>query len=190
MPVNAVLDLALADGLNQAPLAGAGWRVTCLEVPVVTELGTVVCDVVLFNEAAGHPLVVEARSGANIEPEQARKLSAIDPQALILAGGITVPRAVPLRRETMFACLAENAGRIIQGLTAAELALPVLAVDESQTRLAASAPATSGLRAALGKPVAWRYPVASIIPFDHESPRPAAVRRACAVERGRRRAGR
>ncbi len=107
-PVNAVLDLALADGLNPAPLAGAGWRVTCLEVPVVTELGTVVCDVVLFNETAGHLLVVEAKPGANIDPGQARKLSAIDPQTLIIAGGITVPRAVPLRREAMFACLAEN----------------------------------------------------------------------------------
>jgi hypothetical protein len=31
VPVNAILDLALADGLNPAPLADAGWAVAALE---------------------------------------------------------------------------------------------------------------------------------------------------------------
>jgi len=65
MPTNAVLDLALADGPNPAPLAAAGWQVVCLEVPVLTELGTVVCDVVLFNVGTTEPRVVILRS-----PEQ------------------------------------------------------------------------------------------------------------------------
>jgi hypothetical protein len=68
VPVNAVLDLALADGLNPAPLAAAGWGVAALEVPVRVGAETVVCDVVLFNPAAGHLLVAEAKSGANLEP--------------------------------------------------------------------------------------------------------------------------
>ena len=129
MPTNAVLDLALADGLNPAPLAAAGWQVVCLEVPVLTELGTVVCDVVLFNVGTGHLLVVEAKSGANIEPDQARKLAAIDPQALIIAGGVTVPQAVRPTCEVLFACLARHATRITQGLAAAGLSTPALAVD-------------------------------------------------------------
>jgi hypothetical protein len=49
VPVNAILDLALADGLNPAPLADAGWAVAALEVPVRVNGETVVCDVVLFN---------------------------------------------------------------------------------------------------------------------------------------------
>jgi hypothetical protein len=48
VPVNAILDLALADGLNPAPLADAGWAVAALEVPVRVSRETVVCDVVLF----------------------------------------------------------------------------------------------------------------------------------------------
>jgi hypothetical protein len=170
IPINAVLDLALADGLNPAPLALAGWRVVCLEVPVLTDLGIVVCDVVLFNDASGHLLVVEAKSGANIEPDQARKLAAVDAQALIIAGGITVPRAVRLFCEPMYVCLEQHAGRIAKGIAAVGLRIPVLAVDETQARLVDPSFASAALAGALGEAVRWTHPIAGIIPFDHESP--------------------
>lgn len=170
VPVNAVLDLALADGLNPAPLAIAGWRVVCLETPVKTALGTVVCDVVLFNASTGHLLVAEAKSGANIEEAQARKLAVIDPVTLVSAGGITIPQAVQLRREAMFVCLAEHVDRITLGVAAAELAIPVLAVDTEGARLANPALASYELAAAFGEVTLWTHPVARIIPFDHESP--------------------
>jgi hypothetical protein len=124
VPVNAVLDLSLADGLNPAPLAGAGWAVAALEVPVRVGLGTVVCDIVLFNAGAGHLLVVEVKSGANLEPEQGRKLTALTPGLLILAGGITVPQPVSLQCEVLYACLAENADRIALGADEAASACP------------------------------------------------------------------
>lgn len=170
MPINAVLDLALADGLNPSPLALAGWRVVCLEVPVLTELGTVVCDVVLFNAGIGHLLVVEAKSGANIEEEQARKLAVIDPQALIIAGGITIPQAVRLRCEALFACLARYAARIKKGVIAAGLTTPVLTVDANRAQLADPTLASAELAAALSEATVWSHPIARIIPFDHESP--------------------
>jgi len=170
MPINAVLDLALADGLNPAPLAAAGWRAACLEVPVSTEFGTVVCDVVLFNAGTGHLLVVEAKSGANIEEDQARKLVAIEPQALIIAGGITIPQAVQLRCEALFACLARHASRITKGVTAAGLTTPVLTVDANWAKLADPAQASAELAAALSDATVWTHPIARIIPFDHESP--------------------
>ena len=144
MPTNAVLDLALADGLNPAPLAVAGWQVVCLEVPVLTELGTVVCDVVLFNAKIGHLLVVEAKSGANIEPDQARKLAAIDPQALIIAGGVTVPHAVRLRCEVLYACLARGMQRASpRGWQRLGSPLPVLAVDANAAHLVDQAMASA-----------------------------------------------
>jgi hypothetical protein len=80
MPINAVLDLAQADNFNPAPLATSGWAVKALEVPIQTEHGVWVCDVALFNEATGHLLGVEGKSGANIEPPQARKVLNVDPQ--------------------------------------------------------------------------------------------------------------
>jgi len=170
LPVNAVLDLALVDGLNPAPLADAGWQIAGLEVPVVTSAGTVVCDVVLFNGATGHLLVVEAKSGVNVEPDQARKLAVIDPQDLIVAGGITVPQPVPLRCEPLFVCLSENAGRIMIGIGATGLDAPVLAADEGEARLVNASSASPDLVAVLGEPIALRYPIASIIRFDHQSP--------------------
>jgi hypothetical protein len=170
LPVNAVLDLALADGLNPAPLADAGWAIAGLEVPVVTSAGTVVCDVVLFNDATGHLLAVEAKSGANVEPDQARKLVVIDPQDLIVAGGITVPQPVTLRCEPLFVCLSEHAERIVLGISASGLDAPILAVNEREARLVNVSSASPDLAAVLSEPSRSRYPIASIIRFDHQSP--------------------
>jgi hypothetical protein len=170
VPVNAVLDLSLADGLNPAPLAGAGWAVAALEVPVRVGSGTVVCDIVLFNVEAGHLLVVEAKSGANLEPEQGRRLTALTPGLLIVAGGITVPRPVSLQCEVLYACLAENADRIALGAAEAGLRVPILAVGERDVGLLRPQMASARLSAAFAAPVVWSYPIARIVPFDHESP--------------------
>jgi hypothetical protein len=170
VPVNAILDLALADGLNPAPLADAGWAVSALEVPVRVSEGTVVCDVVLFNPLAGHLLAVEAKSGANMEPEQGRRLAALTPEALVVAGGITVPKPVPLRCGVMYACLAENADRICLGTEEAGLRVPVLAVSGLEARLLRPELADPLLSAALSSPAVWTHPIARIVPFDHESP--------------------
>jgi hypothetical protein len=170
VPVNAILDLALADGLNPAPLADAGWAVAALEVPVRISGETVVCDVVLFNPQAGHLLAVEAKSGANLEPEQGRRLAALTPELLVIAGGITVPKPVPLRCEVLYSCLADKADRICLGADEAELRVPVLAVSGSQATLLRSQMASPLLSAALSAPALWTHSIARIVPFDHESP--------------------
>lgn len=170
LPVNALLDLALLDGLNPAPLANAGWHIAGLEVPVVTRSGTVVCDVVLFNTATGSLLSVEAKSGANIEPDQARKLTEVDPLDLVFAGGITVPKPVPLHCEPLIVCLTENTARITKGLGVARLTIPVLAVDAQSAGLVDANVASPTLISALARPISWAYPIASIIRFDHQSP--------------------
>jgi hypothetical protein len=175
VPVNAILDLALADGLNPAPLADAGWAVAALEVPVRVSGETVVCDVVLFNPLAGHLLAVEAKSGANLEPEQGRRLTALTPELLVIAGGITVPKPVPLRCGVLYACLAGNADRICRGADEAGLRVPVLAVSGSEARLLRPELADPLLSAALSSPARWTHPIARIVPFDHESPAEASI---------------
>ena len=170
VPVNAILDLALADGLNPAPPTKAGWAVAALEVPVRVSGETVVCDVVLFNPQAGHLLAVEAKSGANLKPEQGRRLAALTPELLVIAGGITVPNPVPLHCGVLYACLADNADRICLGADEAGLRVPVLAVSRSDARLLRPRMADPLLSAALSSPAVWTYPIARIVPFDHESP--------------------
>ncbi len=102
-------------------------------MPVRVSGETVVCDVVLFNPKAGHLLAVEAKSGANLEPEQGRRLAALTPQLLVLAGGITVPKPVSLRCEVLYTCLADNADRICLGADQAGLRVPVLAECQKVT---------------------------------------------------------
>jgi hypothetical protein len=175
VPVNAILDLALADGLNPAPLADAGWTVSALEVPVKVNGETVICDVVLFNPLAGHLLAVEAKSGANLEPEQGRRLTALTPQLLVIAGGITVPKPVPLRCGVLYACLAGNADRICLGADEAGLRVPVLAVSGSEATL---------LRPQLGDPL-----LSAVLssPLRPRSPKPSSARRSGRRAQGGRR---
>jgi hypothetical protein len=190
VPVNAVLDLALADGLNPAPLANAGWAVAALEVPVRVAGGPVVCDVVLFNPGAGHLLVVEAKSGANLEPQQGRRLTALTPELLIVAGGITVLNPVPLKCEVLYACLADYSDRIALGANEASLHVPILAVSRHDAALLQAERASTLLSAALTPSVPWAHPIAQIVPFDHESPpeafdRPVRAELIAAMAQGR-----
>jgi hypothetical protein len=133
-PGNAILDLALADGLNPAPLADAGWAVAALEVPVRVSGETVVCDVVLFNPQAGHLLAVEAKSGANLEPEQGPRLAALTRSSWSSPGASRCLSLFPALRGPV-RCLADNADRICLGADEAGLRVPVLAVSGSEARL-------------------------------------------------------
>jgi len=144
--------------------------VAALEVPVRVSGETVVCDVVLFNPLAGHLLIVAAKSGANLEPEQGRRLTALTPELLIIAGGITVPKPVPLHCEVLYACITDNADRICRGADEAGLPVPVLAASGSEARLLRPEMAGPLLSAALSAPAVWTHPIARIVPFDHESP--------------------
>jgi hypothetical protein len=170
VPLNGILDLATADGLNPAPLAAEGWRVVGLEIPITTEQGTIVIDLVLFNARIGHVLGVESKSGANIEPEQGRKLTAVTPQMVVVAAAITIPTAVTLQFEPMYVCLGDHAARVTKSLQAAHLSLPLLVVNSDNIRLHDPAAASTELTSALGEAVVLTHPVASVIPFDHESP--------------------
>jgi hypothetical protein len=124
----------------------------------------------LFNPEAGHVLAVEAKSGANLEPAQGRRLMELTPELVVAAGGITVPKPVRLRYEVLYACLAGNADRILQGAGEAGLRVPVLAVSDQDARLLRPEHASPLLSAALSAPVPLAYPLARIVPFDHESP--------------------
>jgi hypothetical protein len=169
VPLNGVLDLATTDGLNSAPLAVDGWRVVGLEIPVRTEHGTVVLDLVLFNDRIGHILGVESKSGANIESEQGRRLTAVAPQMVVDAAAITIRTAVTLQYEPMYVCLGDHMVRVAQGLKAARLSLPLLVVHNDNIRLHDPAVASTELAGVLGESVALTHPIASVIPFDHES---------------------
>jgi len=95
----------------------------------------VVIDLVLFNDRIGHVLGVESKSGANIEPEQGRKLATVAPQMVVEAAAITILTAVTLRFEPMYVCLDRYMARVVQSLHAAQLSLPLLVIGNGEIRL-------------------------------------------------------
>jgi hypothetical protein len=89
---------------------------------------------------------------------------------VVVAAAITIPTAVTLQFEPMYVCLGDHAARVTKSLQAAHLSLPLLVVNSDNIRLHDPAAASTELTSALGEAVVLTHPVASVIPFDHESP--------------------
>jgi hypothetical protein len=181
VPINAILDLATPDLLNPAALAEAGWEVRAAEVPVNVPDGRVVIDLVLFHPSSGRLLVIECKSGANIEEDQAAKLIQLTPELVVDAASVTVSSEAPLSVTVAYACLAEHETRIRLGLETAGIPVPVLAVTTDQVTLMNRAHAPVELADALPEPVRFTHPIAARIPFDHDSP-PEAIKPAVQAE--------
>ncbi len=174
-PVNAVLGLCTRHDVNPAPLAEHGFRVAALEVPVVSTEGRVTVDVVLHHEETGLLLACEAKSGANVELAQARGYAALDAATLVQAASVTVRRRSELEVAVLYICLADNLGRIRNGLRRAGLTCGVLAVAEHEISLDAAEHAPDPVRAAMARPCRLAAPVTARIAFDHESSLDAVV---------------
>jgi hypothetical protein len=169
--VNAVLGLLVAGDINPARLAEAGFRLAGLEVPVVGPDGKVVVDVVLFHPDTRHFVLVEAKSGANIETAQGQRYAALDAQAVVLAAGVSVPHRGELSVEVAYACLAEHADRITLGLAEADLPFAVISVDKRRIDLLRPDQRATVLDAAWSDgAIELAGPIGRMIPFDHESP--------------------
>jgi hypothetical protein len=84
-----LLGLLTPGDVNPAALARAGFRLVGLEVPVTGSLGTVTVDVVLLHQDSLHLVLCEVKSGANVDPGQARRYAALDAAAVVQAGHVT-----------------------------------------------------------------------------------------------------
>lgn len=170
LPINAVLGLLVPGDVNPAALFDAGFRLAGLEVPVVGPDGRVVADMVLFHAARSHLVLVEAKSGANVEDSQARRYAALDPIAVVQATGVTVPQRDELAVETVYACLDQHASRIRQGLDHAGVHCALIRVAERSITLDRPTPSDSPLDAAWASgPIELAGPVVRLLPFDHDS---------------------
>lgn len=170
-PVNAVLGLLMSGDVNPARLAEAGFRLAGLEVPVVVPGRKVVVDVVLFHPDAGHLVLIEAKSGGNIEADQAHRYAALDAQAVVLATGVSVPRRGDLSVEVAYACLAEHTERITRGLAKAQLPFAVISVAARRIDFVRPDAQVTVLDTAwTDGAIELPGPISRIIPFDHESP--------------------
>lgn len=172
LPVNAVLALHLGGGTWPRALADAGHAVHQLEFPV----GDVVVDVVSFAHAQEHVVLFECKSGANVEPVQAKGYASIS------IGDIRRVMTMPATAThgVAYVCLEEHEARIRMGLPAGAGLLVVgptrVRLEPGSTRLPSLDLVVSG-------------PPPTIIALDHESPvaeyrDPVVAQLAAAAARG------
>lgn len=148
-PVNGLMALCIPGDVHQPVLHEAGFEVAGLEVPVLTPEGKVVVDVLLVHRAAAHLIACESKSGANVEPEQAKAYAALDPQAVRIAGSVSLPTREPPTVEPLFVCLKRQAARIRTGLQRVGIRCPVLMVEGKSVDLAGRELASERLASAI-----------------------------------------
>ncbi|MFJ2476353.1 hypothetical protein ACIOWI_25810 [Streptomyces sp. NPDC087659] len=171
MPINALLGLCTPYDVNPSPLSAAGFRWVGLEVPLrCGDGGKVVADAVLVHDAAAHLVICEAKSGNNIEVEQAHRYSKITPQTVVHAVSLTLPRAVEPSIEVLYLGLDAYSDRMTLSLESAEVPYPLLSVADKSIKLLRADGASTHLRNALpGTGVDLIAPPVTYIPFDHDS---------------------
>ncbi|MGW1902907.1 hypothetical protein ACWCQB_37325 [Streptomyces hirsutus] len=171
LPINALLGLCTPHDINPAPLVGAGFRVVALEVPLSCG-GThsVIPDAVLFHAAAAHLVLCEAKSGANVEVDQARRYGSVTPQRVVQATSINLPRAVTPSVEVLYLGLEDHADRLALSLASAGVKYPLVTVSDKLIRLVAAERASEHLQASFpAGGVELIAPPTTYIPYDHES---------------------
>lgn len=171
LPINALLGLCTSHDINPSPLADNGFRVVALEMPLSSDgSGSVVADVILFHEASAHLVICEAKSGANVELDQARRYGGVTPQAIVRATSISVPHAMELSMEVLYVGLEEHTDRLSLSLSTAEVAYPLLTVSDKTVRLLRTEGASDHLQAAVPmEGVNLVAPPTTYIAYDHES---------------------
>ncbi len=128
LPVNALIALLRPNDLWPPLLWDRGLRLVGLEIPMTTDAGVTVLDVVALHEPTNLLLVAECKSGANVDQDQATKLSRLDPAGVVRAASVTLVSDLPPVIETAYVCLHQHASRIQRGLDGASIAAPILAV--------------------------------------------------------------
>ena len=170
MPVNALIALSTPGGLYPAPFGDYGYRLSGVEVPVVTGDGKVVIDVVLFQPDRNIILAGEAKSGANLDEDQARRYGYLAADNVVQAAAITIREAGDRTLQPVYACLAENLGRVLKGLGEAGLACPVLAIGDDQIQHHGANFVDADIQSAFDEPLHVTEQPPRIVPVDDLSP--------------------
>ncbi|GAA3460644.1 hypothetical protein ACFFSW_20885 [Saccharothrix longispora] len=174
LPLNGLLALLEPHDPTVPLLYRNGFRLQALEVPMTGELGKVVVDAVLFHPEHSLVVLCECKSGANIEPGQARRYAAIDAGTAVNSARISLPRRVDPVVDVLYSCQGQHLPRIKQGLSAERITCTVIGVSPSGMIFDCPPSAARVLREAL-QPTTIAFPrvLPRLIGLDHDSPRQA-----------------
>ncbi len=169
-PINALLGLTVGNGLDRAPFRDAGFRVVGLEVPVTTVRGNTVIDLVLFNPESSLLVACEAKSGRNVENDQAEKYASLDATAVVQASQVTLTRRVRPRVIACYACKVQHLTTVRYGLNTLGLKFPIVAVDDMKITFDCPEAQPGPLNEVFAtSELALSGPSPRLIAFDHES---------------------
>lgn len=135
IPINAWIALMRGDAGWPRPLGSQGLRPAWFEVPISTAISTVMADGVALSDDSKLAIVTEAKSGANVDVDQARKYGAMTLKDLRRIITINPPKASKTKVEVVYAFLEENEERILKGIQQSGLSCATLAVGGRQCRL-------------------------------------------------------
>ncbi|MDE0290004.1 MAG: hypothetical protein OXM88_15710 [bacterium] len=170
LPVNALIALCNSGNLYPDTLKRSGYYVAGIEVPAVTDDGTVVIDVVMFHPERNVILAGEAKSGANVDVEQARRYGQLRADAVIQAASINVRTHGELRIQPLYCCPAENVVRVMRGLQVAGVQCPVLAFGSESIEHRGAPFLDLVIEEEFKWPIRVPGPPPRIIPVDDKSP--------------------
>jgi len=171
IPVNAFIALASPPATTwPSALYDVGFRVEGLEIPIGAGGGRIVIDCVAFDPATNRFLSAEAKSGSNVEVEQAQRYGEADPRDLVRIIGVSIKNPGELAAETVYVCLAESVDRIVLGLEKGGCQYPVLEVGADSVELHRRQFASDKVSEAFAEPVAVDGPPPEIISVDDHSP--------------------
>lgn len=143
IPVNAVLALLARDGGWFEDLADQGFRLHALELDIQSTPGVIRADVVAYRLDPDLMLLIEGKSGRNVEERQARGYSAAD------VAGIRARASLPnelvgrpsVAVSPLYVCLQEHREDIGRSLAALEIDAPLLSVGSGTALLDGPVPA-------------------------------------------------
>lgn len=169
IPVNGLIALLRGEGGWPRLLGEQGLRRHQLEVPVSTPSGDFRADALLYRREPNLILLVEAKSGSNIDRAQAEKYLAADVAWLRRTGAIPPSlRASPdLAVHALFVGREEHRAALEAGLRHLDMEAPLLTVGSHRARLS-GASAVNGLDDFDHHHHAGLPPAR--LPVDHQSP--------------------
>ncbi len=170
VPVNALIALCTPGDVYPSPLADAGYHLSGIEIPVAAGDGRVVIDAVLFRTDRNVILAGEAKSGANVDDDQARRYGQLGSDSVVLAAAITIRQAGDRHLQPVYVCLSENRDRVLHGLGKVRLACPVLAGSDDRIEHHGGTFLDPDVQAAFSQPLPVPGPPPRIIPVDEDSP--------------------
>ncbi len=169
-PVNAFVSLCRSGDGWPSVLEKAGYYLARLEVPVkVDGRDTVVFDAVAVRGDGKFILAMEAKSGSNIEQEQACRLTKVEAASVIRSGAIAVRSEVRPVLDVCFFGLWEKGERLKKGLHQEGIDLPLVLIGPDRLALEAGQFRDEELARAFSVPIQVDGPPPAYLRVDERS---------------------